>query len=107
MTSDGYSVPAQASVVFNKEILANPLVRKNLPDGADAAASKISFEGSDSPSLPINWRFAESISALKAYEATILNVIVQRKYGIEHPRVQINTYCTYLTVFQPLQFAKH
>lgn len=45
MTSDGYSVPAQASLVFNKGILANPLVRNNLPDGADAAASKISFEG--------------------------------------------------------------
>ena len=92
MTSEIYSVPSQADLVFKQGILANPLVRKNLPEEADAAASKISFEGSDSPSLPINWRFAESIAALKACEATVLNVLLHKKYGIEPAQVKINTY---------------
>jgi hypothetical protein len=41
--------------------------------------------------MPINWRFAESISALKGLEATILNVLLARKYGIEPQEVVINT----------------
>jgi hypothetical protein len=92
MTQDIYSVPVQADLLFKQGILANRLVQKDLPEGADAAATKICFEGSDSPSLPINWRFAESISALKAYEATILNVLLTKKFGIEPVRVKINTY---------------
>lgn len=92
MASEIYSVPSQADLVFKQGILANPLVRKNLPEEADAAAGKITFEGSDCPSLPVNWRFAESISALKACEATILNVLLQKKYGIEPAQVKINTY---------------
>lgn len=73
-------------------ILGNPLIQKVLPRGAEEAAQGIVFEGSDSPSLPINWRFAESISALKGYEATLINVLLQRKYGLPPARVRINTY---------------
>lgn len=86
-----YSVPVQAEQVFKKGILENPLIASNLPTDAAEAASKVSFTGSDLPSIPINWRFAESISALKAYEATLVNVLLKRKYGREPVPITINT----------------
>lgn len=91
MAAEHYSVPEQTGLLFRKGILANPLLEKNLPTEAQEAASTITFEGSDAPSLPINWRFAESISALKAYEATILNVILKKKYGVGPVQIKINT----------------
>lgn len=88
-----YSVPEQADSLFRAGVLGNPLIAKNLPAGAVEASKSIRFEGSDEPSLPVNWRFAESIAALKAYEATVVNVLLQRKYGVERPaEVVINTY---------------
>lgn len=92
MAAADYAVPAQAKHVFEKGILAHPRIRMHLPAGADAAAKRVTFEGSAAPSLPINWRLAESIAALKAYEATVLNVLLQHKYGIAPARVEINTY---------------
>lgn len=86
-----YSIPSETKKLLLEGILANPLIRKNLPAGTSEAANKVSFVGSDSPSLPVNWRFAESISALKGYEATILNVLLKEKYGIEPVPVTINT----------------
>lgn len=86
-----YSVPEQAKQLFNKGILENPLIASDLPAGAAAAASKISFTGSDLPGIPINWRFAESISALNALEATLINVLLRRKYGLEPVSINIDT----------------
>ncbi|KAK8060530.1 hypothetical protein PG996_010460 [Apiospora saccharicola] len=87
-----YSVPKEADSLFRAGVLGNPLIAKNLPAGAVDASRSIRFEGSDEPSLPVNWRFAESISALKAYEATVVNVLLQRKYGVERPaEIVINT----------------
>lgn len=86
-----YSVPEQTKQVFDKGILENPLVASDLPAGAVEAASKISFTGSDLPSIPINWRFAESISALHALEATLVNVLLKRKYGLEPVPITIDT----------------
>lgn len=86
-----YSVPEQTKQLFNKGILENPLIASDLPTGAAAAASRISFTGSDLPSIPINWRFAESISALKALEATLVNVLLKRKYGLEPVSITIDT----------------
>ncbi|KAK8127392.1 hypothetical protein PG984_008500 [Apiospora sp. TS-2023a] len=87
-----YSVPKEADSLFRAGVLGNPLIAKNLPAGADEASKSIRFEGSDEPSLAVNWRFAESIAALKAYEATVINVLLQRKYGVERPaEVVINT----------------
>ncbi|SPQ20024.1 c497e181-ad63-42c7-a5f5-b004b152f1ed [Thermothielavioides terrestris] len=74
-----YSIPSEAKKLLREGILANPLIQKNLPAGASEAAEKVSFVGSNSPSLPVNWRFAESISALKGYEAAILNVLLKKK----------------------------
>ncbi|KAK7956000.1 CoA-transferase family III domain-containing protein [Apiospora aurea] len=82
----------EAESLFRKGVLGNPLIEKNLPAGAVKASNTIRFEGSDEPSLPINWRFAESIAALKANEATVINILLQRKYGLEKPAgVVINT----------------
>lgn len=86
-----YSVPEQTKQLLNKGILENPLIASDLPSGTAEAASKISFTGSDLPSIPINWRFAESISALKACEATLVNVLLKKKYGLEPVSITIDT----------------
>ncbi|KAK8042823.1 hypothetical protein PG994_013306 [Apiospora phragmitis] len=87
-----YSVPNEADSLFRIGVLGNPLIEKSLPAGALEASRSIRFEGSDEPSLPINWRLAESIVAIKAYEATVINVLLQRKSGVEKPaEVVINT----------------
>lgn len=89
-----YSVPDEAGLLLQHGILSNPLIAKHLPLGAVEASRTISFEGSATPSIPINWRFAESISALKGLEATVLNVLLQKKYKIVPVKVNINTYAS-------------
>ena len=74
-TGNDYSVPAEARRVLEEGILENPLIRRHLPRGAVKAAQHVAFDGSHEPSLPVNWRLAESISALKAYEATGCDLI--------------------------------
>lgn len=86
-----YSIPAEAQLVFKNGILNNPLIATTLPQGIAEAALKVRFEGSDKPSIPINWRFAESISALKGLEAAMVNVLLQRKYGVEAQEAVVNT----------------
>ncbi|KAM5341976.1 hypothetical protein ACJ41O_015007 [Fusarium nematophilum] len=86
-----YSKPVQTKELFVKGILQNPLISKDLPKEAAQCAAGICFEGSEEPTLPINWRLAESVSALKALEATMINVLLLRKYGIKPSRVTINT----------------
>jgi hypothetical protein len=90
-TTKSYSIPQQTHKIFNDGILNNPLIAPSLPKGVEQCASKIRFEGSDKPSMPINWRFAESISALKGLEAALTNVLLQKKYGVEPPEAVINT----------------
>jgi hypothetical protein len=87
-----YSIPEETSKVFQKAILSNPLIAKDLPPEIAQASSKIHFTGSASPSLPINFRFAEAVSALKALEASLVNILLKRKYGVEdYQPVTINT----------------
>ncbi|KAF2099225.1 CoA-transferase family III [Rhizodiscina lignyota] len=86
-----YSVPDEAKKLFFKGILQNPLISKDLPPETFQYAEKVHFEGTRKPSIPINWRFAESISALKALEATLINTLLKRKYGIEPQEAIINT----------------
>ncbi|KAF1349427.1 hypothetical protein EJ07DRAFT_159778 [Lizonia empirigonia] len=64
------------------------------------AAAKVRFEGTDKPSIPISWRFAESISALKGLEAAMTNVLLQRKYGLEPQEAVINTYLVYYLILE-------
>jgi hypothetical protein len=86
-----YSIPLEAQKVFQRSILDNPLIASTLPKAIHNAAKTIRFEGSDQSSIPINWRFAESISALKGLEAAMVNLLLQRKYGIESQDAIINT----------------
>lgn len=87
----GYSIPTEAQKVLQKGILENPLTASTLPEGIEEAAKAIRFQGSDQPCIPINWRFAESISALKGLEAAIVNVLLKEKYGIEPQDAVIDT----------------
>lgn len=90
-TLEIYSVPEQSRKLFDEGILHNPLIAKSLPHEAIEYGAKVKYVGSKLPSIPINWRFAESIASLKGLEATMLNVLLARKYGIEPQEVVINT----------------
>ncbi|KAH8900472.1 CoA-transferase family III [Thozetella sp. PMI_491] len=85
-----YSVPREAQALFEHGILKNPLM-KDLPPELESFSKLISFDGAAEPSIPINWRFAESISAIKAFEATMLNCLIARKYNAKPASVKINT----------------
>lgn len=88
---DSYSVPDEATKVFRDGILNNPLIADNLPNDFENYAKKISFQGSASPIIPINWRFAESISALKGLEALFVNALLVKKYNVEPQEIIIDT----------------
>lgn len=93
-----YSVPREATSIFQNGLLKNPLLAPALPKEIQECAEKVRFEGSDKPSIPINWRFAESISSLKGLEAAMINVLLKRKYGVEPQEAIINT----LVKFSPM-----
>lgn len=84
-----YSIPKEAQLLLEEGIIKNPLV--SLPPELANLTKHVAFEGSAKPSVPINWRFAESIASLKGFEATMLNLLLTRKYGIEPVDVVINT----------------
>lgn len=91
LSPETYSVPQQAQKLFEDGILRNPLISRSLPPEALKYGDKVKYVGSTAPSIPINWRFAESISSLKGLEATMLNVLLAKKYGVEPQAVIINT----------------
>jgi len=74
-----YSIPRETQNVFENGILQNPLIASTLPKEVEECSKSIRFEGTDKPSVPINWRFAESISALKGLEAAMVNVLLKQK----------------------------
>ncbi|TLD14458.1 hypothetical protein PspLS_11222 [Pyricularia sp. CBS 133598] len=84
-------IPAEARKIYHEQILANPLIRNSLPRGIQRAAQSIVFTGTNAPTLPVNLRFAESISSLKALEASLLNLVLEMKYGVLPKKVEINT----------------
>lgn len=86
-----YSVPAEARKVLEEGIFQNPRLKNVLPKGASDFADKITFTGNDAPSIPINWRFAESAASLKALEACVIAELVKRKYGKEISGATIDT----------------
>ena len=90
LTELKYSVPKQAELVFYEGILNNPLISKYLPSGSKQIASKIHFTGKNKPTLPVNWRFAESASALHALEASLIGLLLEKKYKVEAPEVEID-----------------
>lgn len=97
-----YSVPASAAEVYERGILANPLIAKDLPDEIRSRPTSITFIGSNSPSIPVNWRFAEAVSSLKALEAALTDVVLQRLYGLGPHHVKINTDHATLFLFSTL-----
>jgi hypothetical protein len=86
-----YSVPEEAAKVFKNGILNDPLISIDLPPEVTECSTPITFSGSNEPTLPINWRFAESVSALKALEATLINVLLTRKDNLPPQEGNINT----------------
>ncbi|OQU97090.1 hypothetical protein CLAIMM_03086 [Cladophialophora immunda] len=85
-----YSVPKQAEQVFWRDLVENPLVSKYLPPDIRVAASTIRFTGKDAPTLPVHWRLAESASALLALEAALVGLLLNKKYGVPAPEVEID-----------------
>lgn len=96
-STSAYSVPRESKTLFIDGILKNPLIQ-GLPTELIDSAQAIHFEGLQLPSIPINWRWAESIAALKAFEATMLNYLLTRKYDIPPVEVTINTYVVFSSV---------
>ncbi|KAJ3532986.1 hypothetical protein NM208_g8185 [Fusarium decemcellulare] len=86
-----YSVLDEASKVFHNGILNNPQTRQHLLPAIAKYAEGIRFEGSQSPQLPVNWRFTESLASLKALEAAYVNAILDKAYGKTPQKVVINT----------------
>lgn len=89
-SGENYSVPDEASNLLLRGIIQNPLI-KDLPENAAQLCGLVKFEGHTKPSIPINWRFSESIAALKGFESVMLNDLLTRKYGIAPVDVTINT----------------
>ncbi|EPS44104.1 hypothetical protein H072_1929 [Dactylellina haptotyla CBS 200.50] len=100
-TGGTYSVPEEAWEVLQKGILENPFMT-TLPDELKSISKHLKFEGSSKPSIPINWRFAESITALKGLEALMLNLLITRKYKTEPLDVTINSDHASLFFMSPL-----
>lgn len=71
-------------------ILRN-LTQEDLPAEIIDHAKKLRFSGSNLPNLAINWKLVESMAALKGFEAAMLGVILQRKYGLQPVEASINT----------------
>lgn len=97
-----YSVPSSAADVYKHGILENPLIAKDLPPEVRNGASAITFTGSDEPSLPVNWRFAEAVSSLKALEAALVDAVLQRRHGLDPHQITINTDHASLFLFSTL-----
>jgi hypothetical protein len=90
--TEPYSVPKQSRSILEHGIFRNPRLAHNIPDGAaEIAAKYVKLQGNDQPSIPINWRFAESVSALKAYEGSVLSLLIKKKYGVNVGEIVIDT----------------
>jgi hypothetical protein len=97
-----YSVPREAERVFHEGVLSNDETAVDLPPEVEETARKVTFTGTDCPSIPISWRFAESAAALKALEASVIGALLKRKYGVEAPNVEINTSATLSLALLPV-----
>jgi hypothetical protein len=91
MTIRAYSVPSESEILLRKGILENSVLSSNLPANADLLASFVKFSGNAKPNLPINWRFAESISCLKGLEAIWLNALLGAKHKQSPVNIEIDT----------------
>jgi crotonobetainyl-CoA:carnitine CoA-transferase CaiB-like acyl-CoA transferase len=90
MSTERYSVPSEAKKVLEDGIVNNPL-QKNHREELKSVLHLVTYEGSDFPKVPINWRFCESMAALKGLEASMINILNKKKYNAEPQPVVINT----------------
>lgn len=95
-----YSVQNEAKSIFDNGILNNSLM--SIPSDLKDLAKYVRFTGSPSPSIPINWRFAESAAATKAFEASMLNLLITKKYNVDPINIEINTDHASLYVMSPM-----
>jgi hypothetical protein len=86
-----YSTPLESKRIFLEGIAQNVLL-PSLPRNFARCAELVHLHGNAAPSIPVNWRWVESISALKALEATMVNCLLMDKFKIEPTDVSINTY---------------
>lgn len=86
----GYSVIDEAYKLLHTAILDHTQTSKLLPPGIEGYLKRITFTGSTSPSIPVNWRFQESVSVLKALEGAMINALLHKKYGVEAEEIEIN-----------------
>ena len=85
-----YSIINEVHRLLQTAVLEHPPTAKLLPTEAKRYLRKIRFTGSESPSIPVNWRFAESIAVLKAVEGLMIDALLESKYGIEAQDIVIN-----------------
>lgn len=90
-SSSKYSVSQESEAVLKNGILNNPLISNDLPNNAKELGNRVRFTGFDTPYVPINWRFAESVSALKGLEAVMVMALLKQKYNVEVQEVNIDT----------------
>jgi hypothetical protein len=90
MTAQTYSIPLEAQRLLNDGLVNNKL-HASAPAEIKPASGFVEFSGADLPSIPVIWRFAESVSALKGFQGAMLNVLLKRKYGIDYQKIVINT----------------
>lgn len=89
-----YSVPEESHKLLLNGIINNPLYAF-LPSEIKDAVKNVEYTGTNAPSIPINWRFAESISSIKGFQASMLNVLLKKKYGLDYQKVVIDTFVFY------------
>ncbi|KAI9307505.1 putative L-carnitine dehydratase [Cunninghamella echinulata] len=85
-----YNLQEECMNLFHSSIINNDKVTYS-SDLKQLASTKLRFEGSQQPGIPINWRFAESISVLKAFEGLSILDLVQKKYNTTIDNITINT----------------
>lgn len=83
-------MPAQTKGLLDKGILQHKGHSTILSEWKDLSKF-VKYEGSRLPSIAINYRFAESVAALKGFEAILINALLGRKYGQKPLPVIINT----------------
>ncbi|KDR76545.1 hypothetical protein GALMADRAFT_156064 [Galerina marginata CBS 339.88] len=105
---DTYSVPQESQKLLLEGLINNRL-HASAPSEIKEAAKHVEYVGSKAPSVPINWRFAESVSAIKGFQGSMLNVLLKKKYGVEYQKIVIDTdhaqlffMSPYLPVIDPL-----
>jgi hypothetical protein len=90
-SSREYSIIEESNKLLRTGILENRLIAKLLPPEAEEYARRIKFTGSHAPTIPVNWRFAESIAALKGLEGIMINALLRAKYNLDAQDIVINT----------------